>query len=37
MYEVAWQAAGDEIVYGLAENVATGDYEVVRFHLVEPF
>lgn len=37
MYEVAWQAAVDEIVYGLAENVATGNYEVVRFHLVEPF
>jgi len=37
MYEVAWQAADADAVYGLAENTATGDYEVVRLRLVEPF
>jgi hypothetical protein len=36
MYEVSWQAAVDDYVYGLAENVA-GEREVVRFRLVEPF
>ena len=37
MYEVAWQAAVGDMIYGLAENAATGDYEVVRARMTEPF
>ena len=37
MLEVAWQAARDDRVWGLAENAETGNREVVRYRLVEPF
>ncbi len=36
MYEIAWQRAVGDFVYGVAENVA-GDHEPVRFRLNEPF
>lgn len=37
MLEVAWQAARGDHVWGLGETPGTGDREVVRFRLVEPF
>lgn len=37
MLEVAWQVARDDYIWGLAESADTGDREVVRFRLVEPF
>ena len=37
MLEVAWQVADGDLVWGLAENEETGDREVIRFRLVEPF
>jgi len=37
MLEVAWQVSRGDHVWGLAEDPETGDREVVRFRLVEPF
>ena len=37
MLEVAWQVARGDLVWGLADNLETGDREVIRFRLVEPF
>jgi len=37
MLEVAWQVVRGDYVWGLAESADTGDREVVRFRLVEPF
>jgi hypothetical protein len=37
MLEVAWQVADGDLVWGLAETAESGDLEVVRFRLVEPF
>lgn len=37
MYEVAWQVARDDSVWGVARTPDSGDWEVVRYRLEEPF